>query len=491
VAVQLDAMTVALRPRSHWEAIDLGFSMARHSARAIWGAWFALLLPLAVLIHLLCWTVPWLAPLLIWWLKPMFDRIPLYVLSHATFGDTPRIRQTLRGVLPLWRRHLAWDLTLGRFDFARSFDMPVRDLEDLRGKPRRQRLAVLQKKTRSGAVWLTLVCLHLEFILDIGLFVLLYLLWPHDSHLDFSRLYLADDDAWLTALQYTFYLAAMSLMEPFYVAAGFALYLNRRTVLEGWDIEIAFRRMAQRLARLGQLLTILLGVLWLSLVAVPTPVWAADAAVPSAAQLKQRIAEVLKQPEFETEKTKRQWKYLGKASLVKPSDPAWRKWLEKFIPGLARGVEIGLWVVLAVAVIWLLMKRTYWLKWFAVQRKIPAYAAPAMLFGLDLQPQSLPDDIPATAWQLGQAGQMREALGLLYRGALAHWVTHGMARPGSNATEGDCMRLFNTTATPEAGAYFSALTQAWQRVAYAGRSPQSDALQQLCANWAVHFGAAA
>jgi hypothetical protein len=487
VAVQLDAMTVALRPRNHWETIDLGFSMARHSARAIWRAWFALLLPLAVLIHLLCWSLPWLAPLLIWWLKPMFDRIPLYVLSRATFGDTPTVRQTLRGVLPLWRRHLAWDLTLGRFDFARSFNMPVRDLEDLRGKPRRQRLAVLHKKTRSGAVWLTLVCLHLEFIFDIGLFLLLYLLWPHDSHLDLSRLYFADDDAGLIALQYGFYLAAMSLMEPFYVAAGFALYLNRRTVLEGWDIEIAFRRMAQRLARLGQALAVLLAVLWLGLVAVPAPAWAADS--PSPAQLKQRITGILKQPEFATEKTERQWQYLGKPAPPKPaSDPAWQKWLENIIPGLARVVEIALWLVLALVIGWLWLKRAYWLKWFAVPRKVPAYAAPAMLFGLDILPQSLPDDIPAAARQRWQSGEPRAALSLLYRGALAHWLTHGTARPGSDATEGDCLRLFSASASPAAAAYFSALTQAWQQVAYADRPPAADSLRQLCDHWAAHFG---
>ena len=35
--------------------------------------------------------------------------------------------------------------------------------------------------------------------------------------------------------------------EPIYVACGFSLYLNRRTVLEAWDIELVFRRMRQRL----------------------------------------------------------------------------------------------------------------------------------------------------------------------------------------------------------------------------------------------------
>jgi hypothetical protein len=44
------------------------------------------------------------------------------------------------------------------------------------------------------------------------------------------------------------YLVALSLIEPLYVASGFTLYLNRRTELEGWDIEIAFRQLAARRA---------------------------------------------------------------------------------------------------------------------------------------------------------------------------------------------------------------------------------------------------
>ncbi len=37
------------------------------------------------------------------------------------------------------------------------------------------------------------------------------------------------------------------LLDPLYVGTGFAVYLNRRTGLEGWDLEIAFRRMARRI----------------------------------------------------------------------------------------------------------------------------------------------------------------------------------------------------------------------------------------------------
>jgi len=36
---------------------------------------------------------------------------------------------------------------------------------------------------------------------------------------------------------------ADTLIEPYFVAAGFSLYINRRSELEGWDVEVAFRQM--------------------------------------------------------------------------------------------------------------------------------------------------------------------------------------------------------------------------------------------------------
>ena len=38
------------------------------------------------------------------------------------------------------------------------------------------------------------------------------------------------------------YAIALMFLEPFYVAAGFGMYLNRRAELEAWDIEQEFRR---------------------------------------------------------------------------------------------------------------------------------------------------------------------------------------------------------------------------------------------------------
>jgi hypothetical protein len=38
------------------------------------------------------------------------------------------------------------------------------------------------------------------------------------------------------------YAIAVLFLEPFFVAAGFGMYLHRRAELEAWDIEQEFRR---------------------------------------------------------------------------------------------------------------------------------------------------------------------------------------------------------------------------------------------------------
>lgn len=504
--MQLDSVSIVLRPRNPWEAMDLGFGMVRAWWRPLMRAWLTGVVPVIIVVSLLCWKMPWLAALILWWLKPMFDRIPLYILSRATFGDLPSGRETARAVLGLWRRNLLWDLSLGRFDLARSFDMPVRDLEGLRGKPRRQRLNVLQKQTRGRAVWLTIICIHFEVILYFSLLALMYLLLPEVVQDDFfAMIFATDQSAGFSLLTNSAYWIAMLVIEPFYVAAGFSLYLNRRTVLEGWDVEIAFRRIAQRALALKAKVTQLVVAMVVfaaiggggSLALYASPAAAAGAqddvateTVPlKRAVLKQHITQTLKQPDFQTKEMKQNWKYVGKQGTQSDKNPewAWLKTVRDLMPGVARVLEGLLWLAVAIAVVWLVIHRKRWLGLLGYRPRLVEADPVKTLFGLDIQPQSLPDQVATEAWRLWQTGQQRAALSLLYRGALAYWVTHRHIELGAQATEGECLRLCSAAASPETGCYFRRLTQAWQSTAYAGRQPSADDMQQLCRQWDTHF----
>ena len=249
--MQLEQVSVVIRPRNQWESIDLGSSMIRLWWQPFYRIWFAFIPPVFIATFLLLFLnkdLFWLVALINWWLKPLFDRIILYFLSHAVFGEQPSIRQTLTN-LPklLFKTQLGFALTLGRFDWARSFELAVWQLEKLHGKLAGERIKLLQRNTRTRhtAVWLTIVCVHFEWLLNLSLFILVYLMIPVSYEVNLLEVIFSAK--WWLDIFIVFNFLVFSIIEPMYVAAGFALYLNRRTHLEGWDIELAFRRIAARL----------------------------------------------------------------------------------------------------------------------------------------------------------------------------------------------------------------------------------------------------
>ncbi|MEX6782514.1 SPOR domain-containing protein [Pseudomonas aeruginosa] len=270
--MRLTDASVAIRPRSAWEALDLGILLAHRHARLLMGSWALLTLPLFAVLSLLLWQHPTLAILIFWWLKPAFERLPLYILSHALFGDTPTLKQALRAYPALLRKQLPASLLWRRFSPTRSFDLPVLQLEGLAGEPRSQRLIVLSQRNAGGATWLTVVGVHLEMALWAGFAMLLYLLIPAQNEIDWNWQSLLDPEAgewlWLEHLSNLLYVLVLVVWEPIYVACGFTLYLNRRTELEAWDIELVFRRLRQRLV--GSAYVLLLG-LAASLAWLPAP----------------------------------------------------------------------------------------------------------------------------------------------------------------------------------------------------------------------------
>jgi pilus assembly protein TadC len=81
-----------------------------------------------------------------------------------------------------------------------------------------------------------------ELALEFAILSILFWFAPEGSLTELWR-WLVDSDAPLqSALLAAVYAFVVGLVEPFFVAAGFAMYLNRRVELEAWDIEQEFRR---------------------------------------------------------------------------------------------------------------------------------------------------------------------------------------------------------------------------------------------------------
>nr|WP_312600781.1 hypothetical protein [Pseudomonas luteola] len=93
--MRLSESQAVIRPRSPWEALDLGVRLAREHLHILMTSWALLTLPVLALLSAALWNYPSIVMLVFWWLKPLFERLPLHILSRALFGETITARQAL------------------------------------------------------------------------------------------------------------------------------------------------------------------------------------------------------------------------------------------------------------------------------------------------------------------------------------------------------------------------------------------------------------
>jgi hypothetical protein len=509
--VQLDRIEIKLRRRSPWEAIDLGLAMLRRWRGPVYRLWLAIVLPAAIGILAVFWTRPQLGMFIVWWMKPIADRLLLKLFSESIFGEPPTLREVWRSI-PALLRHtgLLSRLTLRRFTPYRSFELPMLQLEKQRGKALALRNRTLNRKVAGHAFWLMFVCFHLVVIFEFGLTLFADLLIPGDASSGFSLYDLLFEEPDLIGMHLfnAAWLIAESIVEPFYVAAGLSLYLNRRSELEGWDIEVAFRQMAESHAgtaapvrppkRGGIGLTVAAVLLGAQIfLAVPDALAApegetADAAT-VAGEASRAVREVLSDPVFGGDVEEMRWRPRAKKNTDEKPErsgkPSWWAKFEDIVNWLAWGARGALYVLMAAALAALLVilyrYSGRFLPLMPPSRR--AARAPETLFGLDLRPASLPADIPAAAWAEAEAGRMAAALSLLYRGALVALIEGYRVSFRDGDTEDVCLRRAAGRAEEAVLAYFSVLLGAWKASAYADSPPSLAGVRVLCQGWTEHF----
>lgn len=532
--MQLDRIRLNLRRRTPWEAIDLGLTMLRAWARPVYRVWFATFIPFAVLTLALLWQWPTLGMLIVWWLKPVFDRILLKVFAEATFDAPPSLRDVWRAMPNLLRRTgLLSGLSIRRFNPHRSFDLPIWQLEGQRGKALTNRRRVLSRKTAGYAFWLIFVCSHLIVIYEFGFLGLIEFLTPSDALAEFSwyEHFFGETELWQSHVLNIAWMLAETIVEPFYVAAGFSLYLNRRSELEGWDIEVAFRHMAEQHApplkstrqpttkpssavSLVLVLAVASGIFCATAYAPDT--LAQEVAVPAATteqtiedsaplepaplppptprapsgDIKKAAQQVLADPVFGQEVEEQAWRPRKKnKEKTKNAVPAWAESLIKFAELMAKGLRGLLYVLIALAIAALLVVLYRQRHRFMIKPGAPV-RAPDMLFGLDLRPDSLPNDIAAAALAEVDAGRLAAALSLLYRGALVALIEQHRIEFRDGDTENNCLHRVKGRIDAEATQYFAELLEAWKRTAYAETPPTAPIARDFCQRWPRHFSAA-
>lgn len=531
--MRIDHLDVVLRARSSWEAMELGSALARRHARAVWGSWLLASAPLFVVFNALGWWLDafgwaWLA---MWWCKPLFERAPLYVLSRGIFGEPVGTLASLRAQRS-WGNGGFWGyLGWRRFSVLRSLCLPVNLLEGNAPNQRGARRRAVAAGAAGPAMVLTVVCMAFEAVLVSGAIGAVFMFMPLELMSESWRaawdMIGKDTPAWA---RFGFNLAcwlASVVIGPFFVGAGFGLYLNRRTQMEAWDVEIALRRLRDRLLPAASTLALLL---CLALPLVSLPVHAQDAdggperalGTPSSrdddagddsdesaidpantpatifgstpvdtAGFRQAVNRAYEDPLQRPTRQVTRWKPIEQAEEKKKKDTSLQKGddgrsernaRKGGIAWLARLAEWGLWALLGVLLLVLLLTARLWLPWLRGSGRRTAKAAPPIREDAVELPAVLPPDVATQAGLLWDQGRPRQALALLYRASVRTvGERSGIALP-PGATEAQCLRA--SRRMPEAADrdLFARIVRMWQYAAYGGRLPSRSDFDTLSAS---------
>ena len=474
--MQIDQAAARLAPRSPWQAMDMGGALFRAWWRPLLLIWLAVTLPGMALLLLLTGASLFWTTLLFWWLKPLWERPLLAFMARAMFGGRPGTAELLRGLPRYGRNGLLASLTWRRLSPARSFNLPVFQLEQSRGQALRDRLRILHMPPGQHAGTLTILMLHLEQMVALALLVTLYVLLPWQVNIEFLGWIEDSEDSWKMLL--CWYLA-MCLTQPMYVACGFALYLNKRTWLEGWDMETGLRRIA---ARRKPASAALLALLLLPLFVVSPDVHAAQPA-------REQAIDIVAGEDFMAMEVRTQlrfrdsdgdsrgfWEWLFDWMLNREaSESDWQfSGAEQWMAGL----RVLMWLLMAAALLGLL--------WKAGQRYLPDLLAESTVRPAPWQPailrQPLPDNIADAVKDALARDDRREAISLLYRAWLRDLTRRYRIVFPEGATEQECLHLVGARAVNDSAA-FTEVANLWMATAWAHRPAEPARIESLLTQW--------
>ena len=228
-----------------------------------------------------------------------------------------------------------------------------------------------------------------------------------------------------------------------------------------------------------------------ALVAPATSALSAEVGEPvTAAQVQAAASQVAKDPDLGRSVKRTVLQLRPSEPRKREAPPSGFAWLGRFIRWLVDSARMLVWLAGAVAFALLVVGLRYWIRARADAAAPKRPALPTHVQSLDIRPESLPADVGEAAAALWRSGAQREALSLLYRGALSRLVhDHGVPILAAT-TEGECTQLASRTLDASRSGFFTRLVAAWQLAVYGGRLPASEDVLGLCRDFGVHFAQA-
>jgi hypothetical protein len=471
---------VVLRRRSGWEAAELGILLWQMNWKALF-LFFGIPMSLCALTaRLMPASIIQFAGVAVWWLLPLLDRFALHVLSIRFFEPLTPVRKLFTGLGRNIGQGLVGDLLWRRFSPFRSARMPVTVLEKLKGSQLRKRKQLLNRNGLDFGFPLTLICLALESALGFGELAFIYVVGKLFFPWYFTDIWTFTEEGIgiLTAVTWI----NSTLVESLYVCMGFGLYINSRVETEGWDIEILFKKIAEKKNKSSKALPVL-AILLASLIFV-VPAGAEETvetetvesmgisaellepektAAPDAALLE----EVLASPDFGH--IKNGWKIQFKKQTrdTLPGTIQWRDF-----PQFQEIIGI---IIRAAAV--LIIAAALGMSIYTQYKKRHPFAAGRERGTLRKTGKAAAD--PAALLEAALAfhreGKIREGWALCFRAFLAALARRGINFP-DEATEYEALALTRRKKDIDTGykEQFEEFIQCWVSFAYGGKTPAEN-----------------
>lgn len=202
------------------------------------------------------------------------------------------------------------------------------------------------------------------------------------------------------------------------------------------------------------------------------------------AQIDAAVDKLRADPNLATARQVRTLRWIKDKDDESRKQAGWLRWLADLFAWFAEVSRVFVWLVIALLAGLLVLYLVRVAKTFERSSGATKSAAPTHVRDLDIRPESLPDDIGASAWTLWERGEHRSALSLLYRGLLSRLAHVHEVPIRDSSTEGDCLALAERHLTADKRGYVAELIRTWQRAVYGGEDPQSAEMRGLCDRFA-------
>ena len=470
---------LALRHRTNFEAIGAGALLARKFWLELLAGWLVVAVPVFIVV----WFIPNLfwSIVLLWFFKPLYERIPLRFIASKLFDQQASARQTLRTIFMgdtwLW-------LSLFRFFPGRSTHTPIAALENTESAPIRvdQRRRLIRDRIIGYYLILHLLMFFMEISLVVFFIAIIDWVWsiifsitPELPTIN-QQVLLEITSSGGGQLLKTLVFISFAVLAPFYICCGFAIYLNKRIELEGWDIDLGFRRLIGRIS-----MVLIVSVLFLttgeqSFAQVQPEITA------GAQELHETVGNEIEKIYHEKVVTIRKQRQLREQE-TQDDVPVSNSGLGSLLAKIVQLLIISAIIALIVFLLWQLRKLDF--SRFKLRKR--DRGTPHTRIVEDIyQKLELPENIVASSREAWESGDYREAVSLLYRGALYCLVARFDCPINLSHTEASCMQLVGQN-VPGVLSAFTSITECWQLVAYAHKTIEAPTYNDLVRTYETSF----